>query len=109
MRPLALDCGGHFKIMVKRKKTIGLGALLLACGALGWFALGAAKPSPQPSPGVPGEGVGTKIDFEKHVQPIFVGACYECHGAKKMKGKLRLDSKQCGMKGVATWLGTCPG
>ena len=77
MRPLALDCGGHFKIMVKRKKTIGLRVFLLVCGALGWFALGAEKPSPQPSPGVPGEGVGAKIDFEKHVQPIFVGTCNE--------------------------------
>ncbi|HSQ54703.1 MAG TPA: DUF1549 domain-containing protein, partial [Gemmata sp.] len=31
--------------------------------------------------------------FEKKVRPILVANCLECHGAKKQKGELRLDSK----------------
>lgn len=29
--------------------------------------------------------------FEKHVRPIFVARCVECHGPEKQKGGLRLD------------------
>jgi len=33
-----------------------------------------------------------KIDFAKQIRPIIADSCYKCHGEKKMKGKLRLDS-----------------
>ena len=34
--------------------------------------------------------------FEQHIRPVLVERCYECHSAqaKKLKGKLHLDSKQ---------------
>ena len=32
------------------------------------------------------------LTFEKDIQPIFEKRCYECHGAQKQKGGLRLDS-----------------
>ena len=35
------------------------------------------------------------VDFVRDVQPIFKAACSECHGEKKPKGKLRLDSRGC--------------
>ncbi len=31
--------------------------------------------------------------FEKHVRPLLVEHCLQCHGAEKQKGGLRLDSK----------------
>jgi hypothetical protein len=34
------------------------------------------------------------VDFAQDVQPIFARHCYECHGAEKQKGKLRLDARQ---------------
>src|SRR6185503_7283764 len=40
-----------------------------------------------------------KIDFAKSIQPIFESRCLECHGAKKQKGDLRLDSKDALLKG----------
>src|SRR5690349_14078199 len=43
-----------------------------------------------------------KIDFVKHVQPIFAAACNKCHGPEKQKGELRLDSKTLAMKGGQT-------
>jgi hypothetical protein len=33
-----------------------------------------------------------KIDFAKQIRPIMAASCYKCHGEKKQKGKLRLDS-----------------
>jgi hypothetical protein len=40
-----------------------------------------------------------KIDFSKQIRPIFADTCYKCHGAKKQKGKLRLDSLEAFEKG----------
>ena len=37
--------------------------------------------------------VSAAVDFAKDIQPIFAGHCYECHGAEKQKGKLRLDDR----------------
>jgi hypothetical protein len=33
-----------------------------------------------------------KVDFAKQIRPIMADSCYKCHGEKKQKGKLRLDS-----------------
>ena len=33
-----------------------------------------------------------KVDFVKDIRPIMADNCYKCHGEKKQKGKLRLDS-----------------
>src|SRR5690606_5857394 len=33
------------------------------------------------------------VDFQKDIQPIFAERCYSCHGAEKVRGKLRLDLK----------------
>lgn len=40
-----------------------------------------------------------KIDFAKQIRPIIADSCYKCHGEKKMKGKLRLDSLEAFEKG----------
>ncbi len=37
--------------------------------------------------------------FEKHVRPVLAEHCYSCHGAKKQKGELRLDSREAILKG----------
>src|SRR6185295_9319470 len=98
---------GLFISMMKRRHTIQL-AVLLACAVMGLIALAGEKPSPQPSPGVPGAGVNA-IDFEKDVQPILKAACYECHSSKKIKGKLRLDAKELAMKGGSNGVSIVPG
>jgi hypothetical protein len=42
--------------------------------------------------------------FEKKVRPVFAEHCYECHsaGAKKIRGALRLDSREAILKGGAS-------
>jgi uncharacterized membrane protein/mono/diheme cytochrome c family protein len=37
--------------------------------------------------------------YGAHVEPIFVGNCYSCHGPEKQKGRLRLDSYDALMRG----------
>ncbi|MCA9215399.1 MAG: PSD1 domain-containing protein [Planctomycetales bacterium] len=32
--------------------------------------------------------------FERHIRPLFVEHCYECHSEKSVEGGLRLDSRQ---------------
>ena len=77
-------------------------ALAIAClGALPftWGPLQAQKPAPQPAP----------VDFARDIQPILETHCYECHGAKKTKAKLRLDRRAAAMKGGETGAAILPG
>ncbi len=37
--------------------------------------------------------------FEKHVRPVLAEQCYSCHGDKKQRGGLRLDSRAALLKG----------
>ncbi len=37
--------------------------------------------------------------FETHVRPLLAERCFECHGAKKQKGGLRLDGKEAFERG----------
>jgi cytochrome c553 len=49
--------------------------------------------------------------FEKKIRPILVGNCYKCHSAKaeKLKGGLRLDSREGLLKGGETRASIVPG
>ncbi len=40
-----------------------------------------------------------KVDFPGEIKPILEGACVQCHGPDKQKGKLRLDSRAAWLKG----------
>ncbi len=37
--------------------------------------------------------------FESKIRPVLVGECYDCHGARKAKGGLRLDSREAMLAG----------
>ena len=49
------------------------------------------------------------VDFSKDVFPVLQRACFECHGAEKQKGDLRLDSRDAAMKGGADGAVIAPG
>jgi hypothetical protein len=48
-------------------------------------------------------------DFVRDVQPILRDTCYSCHGEKKQKGSLRLDSKPLAMQGGTSGISIKPG
>lgn len=40
-----------------------------------------------------------KVDFAKQIKPIFEAHCIRCHGPKKHKGHLRMDTWEAALKG----------
>jgi len=54
----------------------------------------------------PEEGVAF---FEKRIRPLLAEHCYECHGGKKAKGNLRLDSRDGWAKGGDSGPAILPG
>ncbi|QOV89568.1 DUF1553 domain-containing protein [Humisphaera borealis] len=40
-----------------------------------------------------------QVDFDREIRPILENRCVECHGEKKQKGDLRLDTKSHASKG----------
>ena len=42
------------------------------------------------------------VDFARDIRPILEANCFECHGAKKSRGRLRLDLKATAFKGGNT-------
>jgi hypothetical protein len=42
------------------------------------------------------------VDFARDIRPILEASCFECHGAKKARGRLRLDLKAAALKGGNT-------
>jgi hypothetical protein len=52
---------------------------------------------------VPAGAAETPEDFfEAKIRPVLVERCYECHGEKKTKGGLRLDTREATLKGGDT-------
>ena len=47
--------------------------------------------------------------FENRIRPLLTDVCQECHGARKQKGDLRLDSRAGWMKGGASGAVIVPG
>ena len=74
---------------------VGLGALPVT-----WAALQAQRPAANPQ---------AQVDFVRDIQPILQNTCYECHGPKKTKADLRLDSPAAVMKGGETGALIVPG
>jgi len=67
--------------------------LLAACA----FAA-PTTPKKKPEPAKP-LTAAQKADYAKVIQPIFDAHCVSCHGPKKEKGKLRLDTLEATLKG----------
>lgn len=75
--------------------------------AVVWTLTGAARADDRPAP-ASREGIDL---FEKHVRPVLVQYCYDCHStqSKKIKGRLVLDSRQGVAKGGETGPVVVPG
>jgi mono/diheme cytochrome c family protein len=56
---------------------------------LTWTAVRAQKPA----------ATASRVDFVRDIRPILQRYCYECHGARKSKGHLRLDLRAAALKG----------
>src|SRR4029079_5630885 len=68
--------------------------------SVSWDSLQAQRSAVTPS---------APVDFVRDIQPILQNSCYECHGPKKVKAKLRLDSRAGVIKGGDTGAIVVPG
>lgn len=73
---------------------------------LGFFALGGVGAAL-----AAGEDPRGVEFFEKHIRPVLVAQCYQCHSAsaKEIKGELRLDTREGLRKGGESGLAVVPG
>jgi cytochrome c553 len=67
-----------------------------------WLAGAARGAEPRPAP------AGGDF-FEKSVRPILAAHCFECHGPKKQKARLRLDSRPAVLAGGRSGPAVVPG
>src|SRR2546421_9140721 len=69
----------------------------IAAGVCVWVTLGVCVSAR-------GQAAGDAEFFEKKIRPVLVGQCFKCHSseAKKLKGGLRVDSRELMLKGGET-------
>ena len=66
-------------------------------GILMWVGMAVSAQSPANPAQTP-----ASVDFARDIRPILEANCFECHSAKKSRGKLRLDLKAAAFKGGNT-------
>jgi len=79
------------RIQMNKSVPQFIAALTLVTTAL---VVGAAEPVKLPPPAEKKD-----LTFVTDIKPIFDKSCIECHGPKKKKGDLRLDSRELALKG----------
>src|SRR5437773_367202 len=88
--------------------------IMAQASRLGWAGVFLAVLAPAngqtPPAGATGDGAGIAF-FEKRIRPLLVQHCYSCHSAQapKLKGGLRLDSREGLLKGGASGPAIIPG
>ncbi len=71
------------------------------------FALAGAPARAEAPEGPPASAAAAF--FESKVRPVLVGSCLQCHGAKKQRGDLRLDSRAALLQGGERGPAVVPG
>ena len=74
-------------------------------GILMWVGMAVSAQSPPASAKLrrpAGSQALASVDFARDIRPILEANCFECHSAKKSRGKLRLDLKAAAFKGGNT-------
>jgi mono/diheme cytochrome c family protein len=74
------------------------------CLAGWWLLCLAPRAAADPQP-----DAAARDFFEKSVRPVLTTHCFECHGPKKHRGGLRLDSRAAVLAGGATGPAVVPG
>ena len=100
--------GALRRTIPRRWRATVAAALLGFCGLAGALASAPPATAPATRPAT-GPARAAKADFVRDIQPIFAETCYECHGPKKQKGGLRLDSRRSALAGGQTGPAIVPG
>lgn len=79
---------------------------VLADGAMEWLF---SQRAGTPAAGKPVPDEQGMEFFEKEIRPLLAEHCYECHGEKKQKGELRLDTRAAAFAGGELGKAIVPG
>ncbi len=80
---------------LRAAKTLRGGVSIVIGVLIGWSRAGFAAETP--------------VDFARDIEPLFAQTCLACHGEKKQKGDLRLDSRERALLGGANGATLVPG
>ena len=108
----AVSCAAWFGIDARYSGLVRLRAQRVLAGQAGPAgADDAAGPGLRTAagPGLRTEENPGAIDFAREIQPIFEQHCYECHGPKKSRGRLRLDVRRRVLDGGMSGPAVVPG
>jgi len=81
----------------------------LACSVAVWVTIGAPLISVAGGEPDPAIQAAREQFFEQNVRPLLAQNCYSCHGDRKQKGGLRLDSLESILKGGDSGPAVVPG
>ena len=115
--------------MLLKLRIHRVGVLLASVSCAAWFGIdaryaglvrlraeralagqaGSAGADDAAGPGLRTEENPGAVDFAREIQPIFEQHCYECHGPKKSRGRLRLDVRRRVLDGGMTGPAVVPG
>src|SRR5215207_3916668 len=83
VRPFVEETGS----MPNRLHVFAVSCLVAILALIGWRTLPVALADEASAQ------AAAPVDYARDVKPILAAHCYDCHGASKRKGGLRLDSK----------------
>src|SRR4051812_30760209 len=92
----------------QRLRSRSLAWALVVPLALAWLGMIGSASALSGEPDQTAEAVREKF-FEQNVRPLLAESCYACHGDKKQKGGLRLDSIEAILKGGESGPAVVPG
>ncbi|MFI5457168.1 MAG: PSD1 and planctomycete cytochrome C domain-containing protein [Isosphaerales bacterium] len=81
----------------------------LVCSVAVWVTIGAPLICVDGGEPAPAVQAAREQFFEQNVRPLLAQNCYSCHGDKKQKGGLRLDSLESILKGGESGPAVVPG
>ena len=81
-------------------RRLAAGGVAICAAAIAVSALGVSAQTQTPA---------APVDYIRDVRPVLESHCYECHGTKKTRGRLRLDVKVAALKGGMTGPAVIPG
>src|SRR6516164_7400 len=86
------------------QNSVLISSLILSGIFAGGILVGRERPGPAP----PAQA-DEKVDFKRHIKPIFDSRCIKCHGADKPQAELRLDSEAGVLRGSISGRVVVPG
>jgi hypothetical protein len=96
----------HLPTYLPGMSVMALRSYLAACLCAGWWLIATTRTARADDP----PSAANRSDFfEKSIRPLLANHCFECHGPKKQRAGLRLDSRTAMLSGGDSGAAIVPG